>query len=210
MGAEHFPAVRFQPAVEQHRYGHKRYRESHPPRTGEERTDDRDGENDDVRAPCSVPVAAQRDVQVIPQPARQRHVPAAPELLGILRLVRGIEVLGQIETHEHGDTGGDVRVAGEIGIDLQGIAEQGGQVLEAGVQERIAEYPVAQVHGQIIGQDQLFDEAVQDPEHRDAEPAPAQVVGLVQLREKLRGTDDRTRHQLREKSQEETELQEIA
>ena len=137
-------------------------------------------------------------------------MPAAPELLRVLRLVGRVEVLGQVEAHQHRDAGGDVRVAGEIGIDLQGVAEQGGEVLEARVQERVPEHPVAEVHREVIGQDELLDEAVQDPEHGDAEPAAAQVVRLVQLREELRRPDDRARHELREERQEEAEIQELA
>ena len=118
--------------------------------------------------------------------------------------------LRQIEAHQQGDARGDVGVAGEIGIDLQGVAEQRREVLEAGVQERIPEHAVAQVHGEIVGQDQFLDEAVENPEDGDAEPAAAQIIRLVQLREELRCPDDRARHQLREECQEEAEIQEVA
>ena len=136
-------------------------------------------------------------------------MPAAPELLGVLRLVGGIEVLREVEAHQEGDACRDVRVAGEVGIDLEGVAEQGGEVLETGVQERIPEHPVTEVHGEVIGQDELLHQAVHDPEHGDTEPPAAQVVGLVQLREELRGPDDRAGHKLREEGQEEAEIQEI-
>lgn len=198
-----------EPAVNEqsHRQRSDGYR--YPPRTGQEGADDRDGDDDDVGAPGRVPVAAQRDVQVIPEPAGKGHVPATPELLGVLRLVGGIEVLREVEAHQEGDACRDVRVAGEVGIDLEGVAEQGGEVLETGVQERIPEHPVTEVHGEVIGQDELLHQAVHDPEHGDTEPPAAQVVGLVQLREELRGPDDRAGHKLREEGQEEAEIQEI-
>ena len=136
-------------------------------------------------------------------------MPAAPELLRVHRLVGRIEVLGQVEAEEHGDARCDVRVAGEVGIHLQGIAEQGAQVLEAAVQKRILKDAVGEVHGQVVGQDELLEKAVHDPEDGNAKPAAAQVIGLVELLNEFYGAHDGACYQLREKAQIEAKIQEI-
>src|SRR3546814_4987425 len=50
-----------------------------------------------IGAAHAVAVAAQRDVEVVAQPPRERHVPAAPEVLERQRPVGGVEVLGEPE-----------------------------------------------------------------------------------------------------------------
>ena len=136
-------------------------------------------------------------------------MPAAPELLRVQGLVRRVKVLGQVEAHEHGNTRGNVCVAGEIGIYLQRIAEKGAQVLKAAVKEGILEHPVAEVDGKVVAENQFLAKAVQDPEHSNAKPTATQVVGLVQLLNKFRGAHDRTGHKLREERKIEAEVQEI-
>ena len=180
-----------------------------PPATAEEAADDGNGDNYDIRSRSIIPVASKRDVQIVPEPAGKRHVPAAPELLGVHSLVWRVEVLGQVEAHEHGYAGCYVRVAGEIGIDLQGIAEKGCKVFKAAEHEGIGKDAVGKVHGHVVGQDELFEKTVHYPEDGDAEPAAGQVVRLVKLGYELRRTDDGACHQLREETQVETEVQEI-
>ena len=136
-------------------------------------------------------------------------MPAAPEFLRAARLVRRIEVLGQVEAEEHRHARGNVRVSGEVGVYLQGITEQGRQVLVAAVQQGVLKHAVGKVHRQIIGQDELFQKAVHDPEDGYAEPPAAQIVRFVQLLDKLHGTHDGTGHQLREEAQVKAEVQEI-
>ena len=46
-----------------------------------------------VGSPLASPVPAERDVQVVAEPAGERHVPPAPELLDRARRVRPVEVL---------------------------------------------------------------------------------------------------------------------
>ena len=100
-------------------------------------------------------------------------------------------------------------VAGEVGIDLQGVAEEGGEVLEARVEQRILEDAVAEVDGNIVAQDQFLRQAVHNPEDSDAEPAAAQVIGLVQLRNEFAGAHNRAGDALREETQVEAEIEEV-
>ena len=75
-------------------------------------------------------VAAERDVEVVAQPARQRHVPAPPEVLERDGGVRRVEVLRELEAEQQRDADRDVRVAAEVGEDLDGVAVDADQHLE--------------------------------------------------------------------------------
>ena len=137
-------------------------------------------------------------------------MPPLPELSGVAGLVRRIEVLRQIETHQHSDTGGDVSVPGEVGIDLKRVAEESRKVLETGVKQRVLENPVAEIHSQIVAQNQLLGKSVQNPENRDTELSAAKEERFVKLREKLFGAHDRAGHKLRKEAEIESEIPEIA
>ena len=127
-----------------------------PPVLCQSRGQKSDSEDDRIRAECAVAVASKRDVKIVLKPFGKGDVPTFPELAGISCLVRGVEVLRQVEAHQHRDTGGDVSVAGEVGIDLKRVAEQGRKVLESCVKKRVLEDPVTEIHGQIVAQNQLL------------------------------------------------------
>ena len=55
-----------------------------------------------VLASGAVAVAAERDVQVVAQPARERDVPATPEVLDGARRVGRVEVHGDLEAEQQG------------------------------------------------------------------------------------------------------------
>src|SRR5262245_43787734 len=63
-------------------------------------------------------VAAERDVQVVAQEARQRDVPAPPELNDASRLVGRIEIDRQLDAEQARQPDRDVAVAGKIEVDL--------------------------------------------------------------------------------------------
>jgi len=161
----------------------------------------------EVSAESSVPVASERNVQVRLQPAAQRHVPAAPEILRVCSLVGGIEVLRKTEAHEQGHAYGNVGIAGKVGIYLKRIGEYGAKVLETGKQQRVVKYPVNEVDSYVVAQDYLLHQSVQYPENRQAELAPAYAVRLVELGDELAGTNNRTRDQLGKKRHIEAEVE---
>lgn len=102
---------------------HKHHSEN-PPVLRKGRGQESDAEDDGIRAESAVAVASKRDVEVVLKPFGEGDVPPLPELSGVTGLVRRVEVLRQIEAHQHSDTCGDVGVAGEVGIDLKRIAKQ--------------------------------------------------------------------------------------
>ena len=86
-----------------------------------------------VRVPAAAAVAAEGDVEVVAQPARQRHVPAAPEVLQAQGDVGRVEVRREADAEEQRDADGDVGVAAEVGVDLERVAVDGEQDLERAV-----------------------------------------------------------------------------
>ena len=65
-------------------------------------------------------IAAQRDVEIVAQPARQRDVPALPEVGWRLRQVGREEVARELDAEQLGQTARDVGVGREVAIDLRG------------------------------------------------------------------------------------------
>ena len=70
-------------------------------------------------------VAAERDVEVVAQPARERHVPAPPEVAQREGHVGAVEVLRQLVSEQQGEADRHVGVAGEVAVDLRGERVEG-------------------------------------------------------------------------------------
>ena len=69
--------------------------------------------------------AAEWDIEVVAQPGRQRDVPALPEVLWVGGGVGRVEVAWEVIAEEHGAADRDVGVAGEVAVDLHGVAVDG-------------------------------------------------------------------------------------
>ena len=67
---------------------------------------------------------AQRDVEVIPEPARQSNVPALPKFLHAAADVRIEKVAWQGYTKHAGESDGHLAVTGKIEINLQGKGQR--------------------------------------------------------------------------------------
>ena len=134
-------------------------------------------------------------------------MPAPPEILRIGGLVRRVEVLRQVEAHQHRHADSYVGVAREVGVDLKGVAEDGAEVLETCEQQGIVEHPVDEVHGYVVAQYYLLYQSIKDPEDRDSELLPAKEPRPVHLRDELARTYDGACHQLGEEADEESEIQ---
>ena len=137
-------------------------------------------------------------------------MPSPPEILGIGGLVRGVEILGQVEPHEHRHSDGDVGIARKVGIHLQGIPEYGAQVLEPGEKQGVVKYPVDEIDGDVVAQNYLLDQSVEYPENGNAELLPSQVPRPVHLRDELARANDGSCDQLGKETDEEAEIQDVA
>src|SRR5574343_1976995 len=51
----------------------------------------------DVTLQCSIPVATERNIEIVTQESGQGHVPTSPEIGDIQRLVGRIEIVGQAD-----------------------------------------------------------------------------------------------------------------
>ena len=76
------------------------------------------------RCPFPAAAAAERDIEIVHEPAVERHVPAPPELAHAAGDIRIVEVFREREAEEHTDADGHVAVAGEIKEDLQTVAHR--------------------------------------------------------------------------------------
>ena len=69
--------------------------------------------------------AAERYVDVIFQPSRKCHVPAAPKLLNIQCLIGGVEVFRQTDTENQAASDCHVGITAEIEVQLQRVSQNG-------------------------------------------------------------------------------------
>ena len=136
-------------------------------------------------------------------------MPATPELLRILRLIRAVEVHRQVETHQHRYTNRDIGITREVRIDLQTVCKERKQVLKTGEQERIIKDAVDEVYREIIGHDDFLRQAIQNPEDSNTKGTSTETEGFVQLRNKFLGTHDRSGYKLREEGYIESEVENV-
>ena len=77
----------------------------------------------DVAQRRAVAVAAERDVEIVAQELRQRHVPAPPEIDDRDRLVGRVEIQRQENAEHQRDADRHVGIAGEIEIELERVSQ---------------------------------------------------------------------------------------
>ena len=96
-----------------------------------ETADQEDQQQVQVGAEGSLPVSAERDIDIIPEPGGKRHMPAAPEVTDRNGNVGKAEVFRKTEAQDLAHADRHVGVTGEVKIDLEGVA-QGDQPEQAG------------------------------------------------------------------------------
>ena len=146
--------------------------------------------------PAAVP--AERDVEVVAQPARERHVPAPPEVRDRGRRVRRVEVLREREAEQERDPDRDVRVAEEVGVDLHRVRVDPDEHLERRVLVRRAEDLVHDVRGEVVRDHDLHEEPGPDEEERPRRVDVARVARRLELRDELARPHDRAGDEVRE------------
>src|SRR5690348_3389472 len=80
----------------------------------------------DVGVNRALAITAERNIYVVTQPARECHVPAAPELGDARREIRAPEVLREVEAEEQRDPDRNVSVPGEVEEDLKREGDRAG------------------------------------------------------------------------------------
>jgi hypothetical protein len=143
-------------------------------------------------------VAAERYVEVVAQPARQRHVPAPPEIAQRQRHVGTIEVLRQLVAEQQREADRHVGIAREVAVDLRREAVEGERELRGRVRVRVAVDRVDHAPGELVGDHCLLQHPADDQEDRGTRQHRARVARRAQLRQELVGPDDRPGHEMRE------------
>ena len=145
-------------------------------------------------------VAAQRYVEIVAEPGGEGDVPAVPELAQVERLVGISEVLFQLESHQGGDADAQVAVAGEVAVNLQGIAQDAHQVLKTRIGHGVFENPVV-VLGDIVGYEEFLEHAHDDEPEADVGAPVGHGCRLLKLRQQGAGPGDGACHDEREEGQ---------
>ena len=149
--------------------------------------------------PLGYTAATEGNVDVVTEPGGEGNVPATPELGDVAAEIGHVEIAAQADAEEFGTADGDVAVAGEVAVDLDGEKE-GSQ------QQRRAVEPVGMIEddvdidGATVGYHHLFEEAPQHlPETVDG-GGIIELARLFELGQQAGGTFDRTSHQLGEET----------
>ena len=159
--------------------------------------------------PQALPVAPQGDVDVFPEPAGEGDVPAPPELRQGGGKIGGLEVYHQIDPHGLGTAPGDVGIAAEVAVNLDGKGGGGQEERAAGVGGGVFIHRIHQEGCETIRNNQFFEKA---PGHQ-LQAVSGAVIGegplLPQLGQQAGGLFDWPRHQLGEEGDEQGESSEI-
>ena len=136
-------------------------------------------------------------------------MPTFPEVAHTGGFVGGIEILGKPEAKQQGHSYGNVGVAREIHVDLKGISKEGRKILKTGKSNGIGKDPVHKIEGDIIAYKHLLKQTFQDHEKGKSKLLHGEAVALIELWDKLRGSDNGTCYQLREKAYIEAEVENV-
>src|SRR5699024_4842897 len=102
-----------------------------------------------------------------------------PELRDGRRLVGRIEVLGEAESQQQRETDGHVRIAGKVAVNLERIAVNPHQVLEAAVKHRVVKHAVHEIDADIVRQNRFLHESRHDEEQSPAEHFPRHAERIL-------------------------------
>ena len=156
-----------------------------------------DGHRVGQRSSPPLPVSAQGNIDVVAEPAGERDVPATPEVGDVRGKVGIAEVVRKVEAEEACRADGDVAVAREVGIDLEGKEQSAIEQGRTALCIRIGEY-LFDDGRTVVGHHNLLHEA---PQHLSAPLHglfAAERARRGELRQHLPRSLDGTRHKLRE------------
>ena len=160
------------------------------------------------RAALALAAAAQRDVEIVAEPRRERDVPAVPEVPHRGREERLAKVLHQRHAHDLRRADGDVGVAAEVAVDLEreqharerhGAAGLSGGSIEHGIHEE----------RQPVGDDHLDEQAPRHAREPCADALSVKALVGAQLPEQRAGALDGAGDELREERDEQRVAEKI-
>ena len=95
-----------------------------PVRTMPNATHEHHEEKVEVHATRRYAVATQRNVQVIAEPARERNMPALPEVRNADRAIRAVEVAREMEPEHKAKTNRHIRIRREVKVNLEHVGKR--------------------------------------------------------------------------------------
>ena len=108
--------------------------------------------------PSAASAAAQRNINVIPEPSSKRDMPTTPKLCYIPGEIREIKVTHQIDAKQAGRANGNIGISGKVSIDLKS-EEDGSQEQIKSVQGLIFIKNQINCHGTIICNDHFLEQS---------------------------------------------------
>ena len=160
-----------------------------------------------IAPPLPVSAATERDIEVVAQPAGERHVPAPPEILDRDGGIGAVEVLREGDAEQQGDADRHIGVAAEIGVNLHGVAVDRQQRLRRAVLPRQREDRIDDRRRDIAGDDHFLEEAEGDQPGRAARLLPVHRLRSPQLRDELRRAHDRPGDEMGEEGEIDGEIE---
>ena len=149
-----------------------------------------------ILANFPLPVASQRNIKVIAQPAGKRNMPPPPKFRNGSGLIRRIEIDIEMEAQQQGNADSHITVTGEVAINLQGIAINTYQILHPRIKSRIIKNTLYKVNADIVRYNRFLEEPTHDEEDSTSEHLIGDKQRAADLRNEITGTYNRTRHQL--------------
>lgn len=152
--------------------------------------------------------AAQRNIDVIPKPRRQRDVPPTPKLCNVTAEIRHIEVAHQFDAEQFGRTDGDVTIAREVAVYLEG-EEDGCQQQGTSTLLCVSREHLIHIRSAIVGHHNLLEQTPKDLAHTVNSGMIIELPLLEKLRQEVRRPLDGTGYQLWEKRDEGKECDDV-
>ena len=125
--------------------------------------------------------AAQRNVEIIAEPRGERDVPAPPELSNVATEIGIVEVAHQPNAKQLGHTDGDIGIAREVGVDLEG-EEHGRQRQSGTVVGRLVPEDLVHKNGAVVGDGHFLEQSPQHLPQAVHRLVVAERAGFAKLR----------------------------
>jgi len=149
-------------------------------------------------ASMPAPGVAKREVQVVPEPGRERDVPSPPVLPKRRRPIGLIEVVGEAEPEKLRHADRDVAVGAEVTEDLGRPTIDGKQHVRAATIARRAEHGVDQLRADVVRDDRLLEQAAQQQQQGPAGIDALRVRRSLDLWDEVVSANDGAGNELRE------------
>ena len=154
----------------------------------------------------AVPVAAQRNVEVVAQEGGERDVPALPEIGETDRGIGEAEVILQMEPEAERGADGANGVSREVEKYLSGKREHTDPRIERQQRPAIVEDAIGRAREQRIGEHHFFEKTQRHQKQTPQEPALLRLRRMLELRKEIARTHDRSCHELRKERNREREI----